>query len=204
MFIPRNMEMKDHNLICNFIKNNNFGVLTSSDLTATHIPFVLKSDEGNKGTLYGHLAKANKHWKQFQNQRVLIVFNGPHAYISPTWYLYKPAVPTWNYAAVHCYGIVEIIDGEGVNEVMDDTILAHEPELLLNSDIMSTEYQAKLKNAIVAFKIVIDDYQDVEKLGQQRKIEDQHGVHLALKESKYSGANELAEYMEKRDLGIGS
>ncbi len=72
---------------------------------ATHLPFILDTERGPYGTLFGHMARANQQWQSFDStQEVLLIFQGPHAYISPSWYDEKLSVPTWNFAAVHAYG----------------------------------------------------------------------------------------------------
>lgn len=204
MYIPKNLEITDPKVIKDLIAEYGFGVLVSSDLTATHLPFIYEDDEGSLGCLLGHFAKANSHWQLAENQRVLVVFNGPHAYISPTWYSKKPAVPTWNYAAIHCYGTLQLISDDENQKAMMQLISKYEPELLNQPDIMPDEYQAKLRNGVVGFKIIIDEIHAKEKLGQHRIIEDQLGVLAELKQSKNADAESLAAYMAKRKLGIGS
>ncbi|MFM2485706.1 FMN-binding negative transcriptional regulator [Celerinatantimonas yamalensis] len=203
MYIPKQMAMTGQNTISDFISSHNFGVLISSDLNATHLPFVFAANEGEKGVLYGHVAKANSHWRTLHNERVLIVFNGPHSYISPTWYHQQPAVPTWNYAAVHCYGTVQLLGDADTQDAMQALITQHEASLLTNKALMPDDYQQKLRQAIVAFKVVVDDIQAKEKLGQHRKAGDQQGTYHALRESHNRDSNELSDYMEKRNLGLG-
>lgn len=203
MYIPNKFEMKDGNAIIDFIAEFSFGQLISPDLEATHMPLLYVPEEGIKGQLYGHFARANPQWKQLEGQRVLVIFNGPHAYISPTWYANKPAVPTWNYAAVHCYGTVELLSENDAADTMDKLINQYEPELLNNKDVMPDGYQHKLRQAIVPFRIAVDKIQAKEKLGQHRKTGDQQGVYLALQESQHPDAKGLAQYMNKRDLGTG-
>src|ERR1044071_9879011 len=77
---------------------------------ATHLPFILEADEGPYGTLFGHMARANPQWRDFDaSQPVLVIFQGPHTYVSPSWYEVALSVPTWNYAAVHAYGTPRLI-----------------------------------------------------------------------------------------------
>lgn len=88
-----------------------------------------------------------------------MVFSGAHAYISPTWYDAKPAVPTWNYAAVHCYGVASLLSDTETQDMLDKLVTKYEPKLLQDKQIMPDEYQQKLRQAIVGFKIVIDEIQ---------------------------------------------
>lgn len=203
MYIPKKLILEDDNVIAEFIDEYGFGLLISSALEATHLPLVFKADKAGKGLLYGHFAKANNHWKALAGERVLVVFSGPHAYISPTWYANKPAVPTWNYAAVHCYGKVELLTEEDTVKSMDELVAKYEPQLLKNHNIMPLDYKQKLGRAVVGFKVILDDIQAKEKLGQHKKTEDQLGVFKALSNSKQLDATLLAGYMKKREVGIG-
>lgn len=80
MFIPKQFEMNELAQQHEFIDEFSFGVMVSESLQASHVPFLLVSGEGEKGSLYGHFAKANCHWKNLEGQQVLIIFNGPHRY----------------------------------------------------------------------------------------------------------------------------
>ncbi len=204
MYIPKNMEMTEAQAISEFIFDYGFGVLISEDLTGTHLPFIYESDEGDSGCLYAHFGRTNSHWQVAIGQRVLVVFNGPHSYVSPAWYSSKPAVPTWNYAAVHCYGILTQLSEEENERAMNKLVAKYEPELLDAPELMPLDYQSKLRQAVVGFKIVVDEIHAKEKLGQHRKVEDQEGVFSALRESSHPDAVALSSYMKRRKLGIGS
>ena len=204
MYIPKNMEMTDGDVISDFIASNGFGLLVSSRLEATHLPLIYKVGENCQGVLYGHFARANKHWETLENERVLIIFSGPHSYISPTWYDRKPAVPTWNYVSVHCYGRVTLLNKSETLASIDELISKYEPELLVNDELLPEEFKLRLSQGVVGFKIDIDEIQAKEKLGQHRTREDQKGVYLALKGSHNLDAQALSRYMEKRGIGTGS
>ena len=94
---------------------------------ATHLPFLLERTAGPHGCLIGHMARANPQWEQAGGQTALAVFSGPHAYISPTGYEAVQVVPTWNYAAVHVYGQVQIIVNESaLLEIVQKTVRVYE------------------------------------------------------------------------------
>lgn len=204
MYIPKNMIMSGNEAITNFIAHNSFGLMVSGSLNATHLPFVLDATAGENGVLYGHVSRANSHWQEIANQRILVVFSGAHSYISPTWYDAKPAVPTWNYAAVHCYGIAHLLNDDETQAVLDKLVVQYEPKLLQDKQLMPDEYQQKLRQAIVGFKIVIDEIQAKEKLGQHRSSGDQQGVFSSLSASPHPDAKQLAQYMLQRDIGRGN
>ena len=204
MYIPSNVKMNDISSTHNFINEFGFGTIVSNSLTGTHLPFVLHQDEGEHGTLYSHCAKANPHWKELDGEDVLIIFSGPHSYISPSWYAQSPAVPTWNYASVHAYGKVSLLNDNQTLEAVEEVVHKYEPELLVTRDVITNEFRDKLLSGIVGFKVEISNIEGKLKLGQQRKIEDQIGVYNALKNSKDLDAQSLANYMEKQALGTGS
>jgi len=204
MYIPKNLEINDPAVIRELIAEYGFGVLVSADLNATHLPLIYEPGHGDLGCLFGHVAKSNTHWRGAEKQRVLVIFQGPHAYISPSWYVTKPAVPTWNYAAVHCYGYLQLLNDEESQKAMTQLIIKYEPELLSQSDIMPDAYQAQLRHGVVGFKITIDEIHAKEKLGQHRKTEDQLGVFTELQKSENLDALSLSAYMTKRKVGIGS
>ena len=186
-----------------FIDEFSFGVIVSESLDATHLPFLLNQKEGNNGALYCHFARSNSHWKSLEGKKVLIIFNGPHAYISPSWYATVPAVPTWNYATVHVYGYVEVLDPEQTLDIVEQTVNKYEPSLLVKRNIVTEEVREKLKKGIVACKIVITNIEGKQKLGQGRSIDDQQGVVKGLLSSNDSNSINLLNYMTKGNIGLG-
>ncbi|NNE75665.1 MAG: FMN-binding negative transcriptional regulator, partial [Pricia sp.] len=112
MYIPPHYKMEELSEIKAFLQSNSFGILVSQlkgKPCATHIPIELEVDDKGKDILTAHMAKANPQWKGFgANEEVLCIFNGPHAYISSSWYK-DEEVPTWNYIAVHVYGKLNIL-----------------------------------------------------------------------------------------------
>lgn len=204
MFITQCFKITELSEIHQFIHEYGFGVIISNSLTATHLPFLLKIEEGNNGILYTHCAKANPHWKEINNEEVLIVFSGPHSYISPSYYAKGPGVPTWNYTAVHVYGKVSLLDKNDTLNAVDDIVIKYEPNLLAEQKILTNEYRDKLLNGIVGFKVDITKVEGQLKLGQQRCRDDQKGVYAALKASNKLDEQALAQYMKKVNLGSGS
>ncbi|PMG78061.1 transcriptional regulator [Shewanella sp. 10N.286.51.B7] len=194
MYIPKNLQMESLEQIHDFIDEFSFAILTTQDLTASHLPLLLKRDEGELGTLYGHLAKANSHWKAFDTQAILAVFSGPHGYISPTWYDSYPAVPTWNYAAVHVKGHISLTSSEDTLQILSDTIQYYEPSLTESGGFIPEEYKQKLAKAIVGFKIEITHAEGKLKLGQHRSEADQLGVLNGLAKSSRMDDKALLAY----------
>src|SRR5690554_5998653 len=129
MYIPSTFEVTDQEVLYKFMEEHSFAVLFSqlnNVPTATHLPLILDRTEG---CLYGHMAKANPHWQDIQNE-VLVVFNGPHTYISPSLYETNQAVPTWNYTAVHVTGKFSIIAEQGdLLHILEQTTHVYESSM---------------------------------------------------------------------------
>src|ERR687890_349960 len=108
MYIPEHFREGRIEVLHDFVRRYSFGTLVSQvegEPFATHIPFLLDGGRGPNGTLRAHVARANPHWRGLRGDTTaLVMFQGPHAYVSPSWYATPVAVPTWNYSAVHAYG----------------------------------------------------------------------------------------------------
>ena len=186
------------------IEAHPFGVLVGGDLQATHLPLLLDRDEGEFGTLYGHFARANPHWQALEDHRALAIFSGPHAYVSPSWYATRPAVPTWNYAAVHAEGPVERLDGDATAALIERSLAHFEPGLIDDKAILDDAFRDRLLAGIVGFRLPIASLQGKAKLGQQRSGADQAGVAAGLGDSAAPEAQALLRYMHEQALGTGA
>lgn len=203
MFIPKNMLMNDLTEKHDFIEQFGFALLVSEDLQVTHLPMTLVTEEGSLGVLYAHMARANPHWRSLNKQKVKVVFNGPHAYISPNWYATGPAVPTWNYAAVHVSGQATLLDDVQTFQAVQALVNQYEPALLNNEALMPADYQHKLATAIVGFKIEIQQIEGKHKLGQHKSVADQQGTVTGLQSSQRSDSSALLAYMRQTGIGLG-
>jgi len=184
VYIPKFNAVSDPALLHDLIRRFNFATLvTTHDGApfATHLPFMLSTgaDAGEHGTLIAHMARGNAQWRDFDGVReALTIFQGAHAYISPSWYEEPVSVPTWNYAVVHAYGIPRIIEDEAhVQAILRALVDLHEggfeepwPMELPN------DYFHKMIGAIVAFEIPIARLEGKFKLSQNRSPADQRGV----------------------------
>jgi transcriptional regulator len=204
MYIPNKFKMTEITHKHRFIEEFGFGVVISSadGLSATHLPFVLHADEGEQGVLYAHCAKANPHWKDLEGQNVLVIFTGPHGYISPSWYTSKPAVPTWNYTSVHAYGVASLLDPEATLKAVDQVVEKYEPQLLVERDIVTDQIKHKMLAGIVGFKIALTTLEGQLKLGQNKSKDDQTGVLNALNNSTNLNDLMLSNYMQKNESGL--
>ena len=172
-------------------------------LLASHIPVLIDTGEGEYGTVYGHLARANRQWQELQQgSEALLVYAGADAYVSPSFYPSKAAthkvVPTWNYLAVHAYGSAEVIeDGAALLDIVSRLTDRHEqgrdtPWQV--SDAPSDFIEGMLR-AIVGFRLPITRIQGARKLSQNRSAEDVAGVRNGLASSSDPQDNQLAAQM---------
>jgi len=153
MHVSDKWKITDNKQIQEVIKHNAFALLVSPSLDASHLPLIL-SDDGEY--LIGHFARSNTHCKSIDGEQVLAVFQAAHDYISPTWYEGKPAVPTWNYAAVHIKGAIELLGSGQTLEAVHLLVKKYEPSLLKENEVMTPEYVDKLSKGIVGFRIAIE------------------------------------------------
>ncbi len=158
-----------------------------SGLLATPLPLFLDAAEGGQGVLYGHVAKANPQWKAAASTEALVIFMGPDAYVSPSWYAGKQidgkVVPTWNYMAVHAYGPVEFFeDADRLLRVVTTLTELHEqkrPEPWAVSDAPAPFVAAQLRG-IVGLRIPITRLEGKRKMSQNRTETDQASVAAGL------------------------
>lgn len=205
MYIPPAFKIDDSSKLATFIGQHSFATLITHDGTApfaSHLPMLVRSDAGS-GMLVSHMARSNPQWRHFsQGSEVLAIFHGPHAYVSPSWYETEPAVPTWNYASVHVYGVPHILsEQEQVEALLDETVSKYESAFEQPwSGKLPEEFRDKLMEGIVAFEIPIQRMEGKFKLGQNRSAADLTGVHEALSESMSPGDHALARLMREEGL----
>ncbi len=204
MYTPERFKIKNQDDIFRFIQAHSFGVLVCADLEATHLPFILDTSEGEHGTLYSHFARANDHWESLDGKEVLVIFSGPHSYISPTWYNAAPAVPTWNYSAVHAKGQLSVLPALDAHTILNRSLAHYEPSLLKDRAIVTQAFQDTLSAAIVPIKIHITTLQGQAKLGQHKSPDAQRHVYTALQTNKHLDAQQLAAFMADWDIGTGN
>lgn len=195
VYIPKAFEVTDEEEIFSFIQANAFGQLISmnrGELFSTHIPFLLSDD---RSKVLGHIAKQNPQQLDIENQQVLVTLDGPHDYISPSWYG-APGVPTWNYQSVHLYGACKLVsDPEEVRHIVE--ALSHKYESGFESPWIPDYSDSKL-SAIVGIEVSIDRMQCKYKLSQNRPAEDRDRVISRL---EASGAAGLAAAMRRCEQG---
>ncbi len=197
MYTPSSFKETDPNILFDLIEQYNFGIIFSQhgeQPEATHLPFLLDRDRGENGFLIAHFAKANKHWRRIEsNREVLVVFQGPHSYISPSWYKNRNTVPTWNYATVHVYGKVQITeDPQRLAEMVTRLTHYHEDQIKTDWDLSEghSVFERELKG-IVGFELEISSIQGKFKFNQNRSEEDQRSVVDHLDDHSAPGVKDI-------------
>jgi transcriptional regulator len=202
MYTPQHYKQSDHSAILTFLRENSFGILINQvdgRPWATHIPLELDKDEDGADILVGHIAKANPQAKNLENSNeVLCIFNGPHSYISSSWYK-EEEVPTWDYIAVHVYGKLSILSEKELMNAMHKLVDKYEKNskkpISLNDMSEKTLKQIK---GVVGFKISVDEIQATYKLSQTRP-EDHTTIVSELEDINNAGAREIAKEIKKHN-----
>ncbi|HEX3738958.1 MAG TPA: FMN-binding negative transcriptional regulator [Terriglobales bacterium] len=204
MYIPEFNRIEDQATTLVFMRANPFAILVSNHENApfaTHLP-VLVADSGEQLVIRAHVAKANPHWKMIEHQESLLIFHGPHAYISPALYEIRESVPTWNYATVHAYGRGKILPADtDKHEVLAELISQFDSSYLQQWKSFDEQYRSRMLNHIVAFEIAVTRIESKFKLSQNRTRVEQENVIQALGASSDPAVSGVADLMRKRGLG---
>lgn len=201
MYIPPAFRIDDPARLAAFLRQHSFATFITNDggvPFASHLPMLFRPDLGEHGTLIAHLARANPQWQHFSTgHEALAVFHGPHGYISPSWYATTPAVPTWNYAVIHAYGVPTVFeDPDRIALLLRETISFYESSFAQPwAGVLPADYLDKMIRGIVAFEMPITRLEGKFKLGQNRSAADLQGVYQALSTSAHADDRALARLM---------
>lgn len=201
MYIPKAFREDDLETLHAFIREHNFGTvitLQNGLPVANHFPFILNTSHGSQGMLLAHMARANAQWQAFNEaQEVLVIFQGPHTYVTPSWYIHDPAlsVPTWNYAVVHAYGLPRLIeDPQELYSILRESVETFEAHFEHSWIVQPLDEFTRYKmKGIVGFAVEITRLEGKFKLSQNRPAVDRERVIDALKKQ----GSEVAELMDK-------
>jgi transcriptional regulator len=188
MYIPERFREDDTTTLLAFMREHSFGILvTRGDDApfATHLPFLYDAECGDYGVLQAHMARANPQWRSFASeQEALVIFQGPHAYISPSWYDVALSVPTWNYAAVHVYGIPRIIeDSQLLYKQLKTLVGTHEAQFEQPWTFeLPQDYIEKMMRGVVGFTIEVARLEGKFKMSQNRTPAEREKVIAALQD----------------------
>ncbi len=200
MYIPHHYKNENITEVKDFLRKNSFGILVSQVAGkpwATHIPLELETTDDGQDVLVSHISKANPQWRHFaENDKVLCIFNGPHSYISSSWYK-EEEVPTWNYIAVHVYGRIKILPEAAVLASMHRLVDKYEQnsENPISLDQLSEKTLRQVKG-VVGFQITINSIQAAYKLSQGRKA-DHPKIIAELKNTENPLSRDIANRMKE-------
>lgn len=202
MYIPNTNRVDEGAELVAFMRAHSFATVTSlvdGALFATHLPLTISKKAGDI-VLHGHLARANPQWQELATQQeILVIFQGPHAYVSPKHYAKWESVPTWNYMAVHAYGSAQLITDEaGKLASLAGLIATTEPAHQQQWDAQSEQFRHGLLHGIVAFEISVTRLEGKYKLSQNRPVGDQERVAKALVSDADSAVQAIGHAMKER------
>jgi transcriptional regulator len=207
MYIPRHFAANDRALVLEVMREHSFAVMISADDQgapfATHLPLIISEREvagESRVVIEGHFAKASPHRRYLEaSPEALVIFSGPHAYMSPRVYPEPNHVPTWNYLAVHAYGAIRFRpDAEAKDELLKRLIALHEPPYAEQWRGLPEDFRSSLLSAIVAFEVEVVRLESKFKINQARPE-----AHAKMKEIYGTGTPDeraLAGWMERLGL----
>jgi len=205
LYIPEHFVVRDHATALAFMRANPFAILVSSTDEgpfATHLPVVIR-ENGNQVIIRGHVAKANPHWRYLESDpRCMVIFHGPHAYVSVSNYPARENVPTWNYAAVHAYGDARVFSvPEELLGVLHELIPMFEPAYAEQWASLSQAYRERMLSHIVGFEITVKKIEAKFKLSQNRTREEQANIIASLGATDDTAISGTAVLMRQQGLG---
>jgi transcriptional regulator len=193
---------RDEEVVLEFMQKNPFAIVTgilNGFPVATHIPLEIKK-ENNDLFLTGHVMKETDHYKAFlQDENVLVIFTGPHCYVSASWYVTKNVAPTWNYMDVHAKGKMKFTDDERTKEIIESLTNQYEPhESEAAFHKLPAEYVNEVSKAIIGFQIKVESLESVFKLSQNKDEVTRKQIIENLQKTNDYFAGEIAKEMAAR------
>ncbi len=191
MYTPKFNQVTDRGLLLEAMRAYPFATVVGpiaslepgAGTQATHLPLVVKNErepELGDFVIEGHFAKANKHWTALAGREVLVIFAGPHSYVSPSLYVEELSVPTWNYIAIHAYGTLALVEDEaGKEALLAALIAAHDPAYLDRWRSLPEGFRRTMLGNIVGFRVPIARLEGKFKLSQNRAPAERRNVHAA-------------------------
>jgi transcriptional regulator len=201
MYVPASFAESNTARLHEFMRRNSFAVLTShcdGGLIASHVPILLDAEVRPHGCLIGHMARANPQWRRVEGE-VLVIFSGPHTYVSPSWYGQEGTVPTWNYVAVHVYGTFHLVEDRpallGILRKSVQTYESSRPDPWAFDE--SAGHVETMLKAIIGFRIEITKLEGKWKLSQNHTEERRRRVVRALEAQTDEDSKGIADLMKE-------
>lgn len=198
MYIPKRFNITEESIKISLMKSQSFACLVTQHAgrsMATHLPFVIE-EQGEKLYLVSHMAMANEQLAHLDGKDCMVIFTGPHAYISPQHYDKIESVPTWDYVAVHAYGTASIIhDPRDKVASLEAMIQAYEPAYQQQWETLSASFKERMLKGLEAFRIEVNELQGQEKLSQNKTAVEKDRIMDSLSNSHSSDDKALANYM---------
>lgn len=202
MYIPQHFREEDLPRVAEFIRQHDFATLVISKQglpVASHLLVDFQTDEGGTWWINGHMARANDLWRAFApNQEVLLIFGGPNTYVSATWYNHLN-VPTWNYLAVHLYGLPRVIEaGDELRSILSNLVKRYETKTDYRVESLPSDFVDKTMAGAVGFQVKVTRVEASSKLSQNRSEADRASVIQHLEERGDEQSQAIAAEMRKR------
>jgi transcriptional regulator len=204
VYLPPHFTETDEKVLLAHIERHDFGLLVTKggELIASQVPFLVERRDG-KLYLMGHLARPNPQCADLAaGGEALVIFAGPHAYISPSWYEAQPAVPTWNYASVHAYGTARAIsDKDWLSDLLRRLSERHEAREAVpwRMQDQPETFLSGMMNGIVGFEIAVSRLEGKFKLSQNRPADDRPRIIAALEARDDADSHGVARMMRERE-----
>ena len=200
MYTPNQFKFNDNAEKIAFMKQYSFAtIITIKDNIpiATQLPFFI-NDSSEKLILSSHFAVVNEQSSYIEANTSLVIFNEPHAYISPVHYDKRESVPTWDYIAVHAYGKANVIVEEAAKlKALEQMIQFYEKDYLQQWDSLPDKFKMGMMRGIVAFELEITDLQGQKKLSQNKTEKERHRIAEHLAKSEHTAEKDIADYIRK-------
>jgi transcriptional regulator len=204
VYIPNQYRMEDRGELVAFMRANPFALVVSGTggaPLATHLPLTI-AEEGERVLIRGHFARANPQWRALDDGQTLVVFSGPHTYVSPAHYDRRESVPTWNYLAVHARGQARTVSCETdrgqLESLLEELIGANEPAYLEQWRDLGERYREGMLRGIVGFELAVESLEGKAKLSQNKSLDEQRRIARALADGERPEERALGEEMARR------
>jgi transcriptional regulator len=206
VYIPEHFRVRDHADALAFMRANPFTILisaTDDGPFATHLPVVIR-ETGDRIQIRGHVAKANPHWRHLEREpQCLVIFHGPHAYVSPAAYNTPESVPTWNYGAVHAYGNARVLAApDELLGILHELIPMFDPAYAGQWASLGQSYRERMLSHIVGFEIGVTRIEAKFKLSQNRTRDEQQKIITVIGAAEDTAVSGTAQLMREQGLGL--